>query len=77
MFTNEELESVSHFTNKIAYQGENIERVLSILENILSNAQVEFGEGSKEFKSIRKNAVQFCQAKSQKLLDFSGYLKEF
>jgi len=77
VFTDEELDKIAYFKNKIAYQGDSVERIVSAIENILSNAEIELGSNSKEFKSVRKSAIQFCQSQSQRFFDHTAALKEF
>ena len=77
MFTDEELGKIGYFKNKIAYQGNSIEQIISAIENILSNAEIELGLSSKEFKSVRKSAIQFCQSQSQRFFEYTADLKDF
>ena len=77
MFTEEELGRIAFFKNKIAYQGDSVEKIVSSIENILSNAEIELGSNSKEFKSVRMGAIQFCQSQSQRFFDYAAALKEF
>jgi hypothetical protein len=77
MFTDEELGKIAYFKNKIAYQGDSADQIFSAIDNILSNAEIELGSSLKEFKSVRKGAIQFCQSQSQRFFDFAADLKEF
>jgi hypothetical protein len=77
MFTDEELYKIAYFKNKIAHQGDQVDQIISAVESILSNAEIELGSNSKEFRSVRKIAIQFCQSQSQRFFDHTTALKEF